>query len=42
MRRCELVSRFQGQVRYLEGLVLDILVAMLEVLSEYEAAEEEL
>ena len=40
MRRCEPVSGFQGQVDFVQGRDLDILVAVLEVLSEYEAAEE--
>ena len=41
MRRCKPVSKFQGQVHYVRGLVLGILVTVLELLSEYEAAEEE-
>ena len=40
MRRCELVPGFQAQVDSVQGRVLDILMAVLEVLSEYEPAEE--
>ena len=40
MRRWEPISGFQGQVDFVQWRVLDVLVAMLEVLSEYEAAAE--
>ena len=41
MRRCEPIAGFQGQVDFVQGQVLDILVTVLEILSEYETAEEE-